>query len=146
MHEKKLITIMLVLVIIFTNTVISYGAEQNDSSEIRPLYEETTSYMASFVIESNGIAFMDGNLKLKASSDADRVCAYVKITNTATGIIAYNKTVDMKYSSIQKKYVLAEEYQLSTKGRYKMDLPYKCYDASTLLETINVQPIIRTYS
>ncbi|MDO4396284.1 MAG: hypothetical protein Q4E84_08230 [Clostridia bacterium] len=138
---------MMIVTFALFNTIIVYGAEWSDAGrENRPLYEETVSYYADFNIDSNGNAEIKGNLKLLGSSAADKVSAVVKITNTTTGKVVYNKTITMTYSKETKRYKLNEKCQLTSKGKYCLNITYKCYDGSRLLESIQVPAKLKSYS
>ncbi len=145
--RRIIIAFILMAAFALFNILTAYGAEWKDvGSGIRPLYEETASYFADFDIDSNGNAEIKGNLKLLGSSVADKVSAVVKITNTTTGKVPYNKTITMTYSKTQKKYVLDENYRLQEKGTHRMYLTYKCCSGNKLLESIQVPTQLKVYA
>lgn len=145
--RRRIIVFTLMVAFAIFNVLTAYSAERGDAgSGIRPLYAETASYYANFDIDSNGNAEVKGNLKLLGTSTVDKVSAVVKITNTTTGKVPYNKTITMTYSKTQKKYVLDENYRLQEKGTHRMNLTYKCYAGSTLLESIQVPTQLKAYA
>lgn len=144
--KKNFIGIILTLALAFSNIAVAYAAEVGTGEEIRPLYEETAVFSANFDIDSAGTAEVSGTLKLLDTSSADKVCAVVKITNVTTGKVVYNKTITLEYSKTQKRYLLSESVKLSAKGTHRMNLTYKCYDGSKLLETVQATSVLKTYS
>ena len=145
--RRRIIVFTLMVAFALLNIIIVYGAEWgNMGSVIKPLYEEAEIYSAKFDIDSNGIAEIKGSLVPLETSVTDKVCAVVKITNTTTGKVPYNKTITMTYSKTQKKYVLDENYRLQEKGTHRMNLTYKCYAGSTLLESIQVPTQLKAYA
>ena len=145
--RRRIIVFTLMVAFALLNIIIVYGAEWgNMGSVIKPLYEEAEIYYAKFDIDSNGIAEIKGSLVPLETSATDKVSAVVKITNTTTGKVPYNKTITMTYSKTQKKYVLDENYRLQEKGTHRMNLTYKCYAGSTLLESIQVPTQLKAYA
>ena len=137
----------LTLAFVFLNIINVYGAEWGTAeSEIRPLYVETATYFVDFNIDANGNAEIKGTLEPLKSSATDKVCAVVKITNVMTRKVVYNQTIKMTYSKPKKNYILDESYQLIEKGKYQMDLTYKCYTGNMLLESIQTEPKVKTYA
>ena len=144
--KRRIIIFTLMVAFAIFNVLTAYSAERGDAgSGIKPLYAETASYYANFDIDSNGNAEVKGNLKLLGTPTVDKVSAVIKITNTTTEKVPYNKTITMTYSKTQKKYVLDENYRLQEKGTHRMNLTYKCYAGSTLLESIQVPTQLKAY-
>ncbi len=144
--KRRIIIFTLMIAFTLLNIITVYGAEWgNMGSVIKPLYEEAESYSAKFDIDSNGVAEINGSLMPLESSATDKVCAVVKITNMTTGKVPYNKTITMTYFKELKRYKLNENYQLTTKGKHCLNLTYKCYDGSRLLESIQVPSKLKAY-
>ena len=100
-----------------------------------PRYVSLASYSTNFSIDENGLATYAVTAAPKSISLLDKVTATVKITN-ASGSIIYNQTKNLTYSVVGGRFTGGDTCKLSTRGQYRMQVTFKCYDGATLLETI----------
>ena len=124
---RKVISVLLVLTLIVSAVGVSYAAT--------PRYVSINNYSTGFSINEDGLATYKVNALPKGGTAMDRVTATIKILN-ASGTAVYNQTKTLTYSAVSGLFSDSGTHQLSSRGQYRLQVTFKCYDGTTLLETI----------
>ncbi|MBR4860949.1 MAG: hypothetical protein IKU09_01950 [Firmicutes bacterium] len=131
---KKMISIVMLLTMVFMSVNVCYAAVETGTAS--PRYVSVAYYNNTFDIQDSGMACYELTISPNPQILPDKVTATVKIVNADTERSVYTKTQTMSYSSITRKFTAADSKQLTARGEYEMSVTYKCYNGSTLLETI----------
>lgn len=136
---KRMIGIIFIVICLLCSTVVAYG----DEMDLR--YIHASQFASSFHINANGEADVAGELFVNDSSKVDKVTASYKIVKVGTSEVVCSRTIVMSYSSLAKMFTFSDSQQLKTRGKYRLEVAYKCYSGSKLLETVKAEPVVKTY-
>ena len=140
---KKLFVVILTIVLILSSVGICYGAVGDNM--ISPYFVSVNYYLTQFNISSSGNATYAYDVVPRSYLNLNRVVATVKIINSDTGAVAYNKTKELDFDAMQYAFMDSGTYDLDTRGTYELRIMLKCYKDNTLLETINTTPDVAAF-
>lgn len=134
---KKVIAIAMVLTMVFMSMNVCYAASE-------PRFVSVAYYNNEFTIDG-GTANYLLEVNPNPLNSPDKVTATVKIVHVDSGTTIYSKTKTMAYSAISRCFSVSDTKVLTNYGEYEMRVTFKCYDGSTLLETITAIPEVENY-
>ncbi len=143
--KKRMTGMLLIIMLVVSSVSISYGQEKV-GNEIMPSYVTAVSYIADLSIDKNGLATFTAALKPKPTAPIDSIKATVVITRKNNGEETHRQTYNLTYSNIRKRYDITKSCKLPAKGLYEMIVIFKCYDGSSLIETITSEKIMKSYT
>jgi len=140
---RRLLVVLLVMVIAFASISTAYG--QVPDMQITPFFVSVSRYVNSLEVDESGNA--DFTLKVKPfkKEQLTEVKAIVKIVNATTGVISYNRTLNLPYSELYAQYKVSDSCILNRPGIYEFQVTYKCYGNGVLLETITANPQLDSF-
>lgn len=133
---KRMISMLMVLMLVVSAVSMCYAAT--------PRFVSLTSYSTNFSIDGTGQATYAVSADPKDDSVLDKVTATIKITN-ASGSCVYNQTKTLTYSVVTGCFTGGGIYKLSSRGQYRMQVTFKCYDGTTLLESVSADARFATW-
>ena len=141
---KKLVSIMVGLSLILAMATVCYGAAP-DEGTVEPRYVSVNYCTANFGIDENGLATYRVSATPKTTIAPNKVNATVKIVKVIDGTTVYNQTKTLTFSGVTRSFTGTDSYQLNSKGQYEMMVTFKCYDGTTLLESITMDSRFASY-
>lgn len=139
--KRKVISMLMVLVLVFCSSAAAFA---DSSTGVTPRYAATQSIAVTFSIKS-GVATTGVTVVPISSSGMDKVSATVKLINASTGKTVKTWTQTLTYDSDFEDFYGEKSVSLSSKGSYYVTVSAKCYDGSSLLETLSITSKTQTY-
>lgn len=140
---KKVIAMMTAMVMVFVSATLCYGAVKEDNT-VGPLYASVAYHSQYFTIDDEGGARYSITVSPLNLDPPDKVIATVTITGPDGGKI-YRTVTTLSYSIVSNKFTGSDSFKVGEKGRYEMQVTFKCYGGSTLIETITATPKTASY-
>lgn len=135
---------MVGLSLILAMSTVGYGAVP-DEETIEPRYVSVNYCTTNFSIDENGMATYRVSATPKTTIAPNRVTATVKIEKVSDRTTVYNRTKTLAFSEVTRSFTGTDDYQLNQSGQYEMQVTFKCYNGSELLETISMDSRYASY-
>jgi len=141
---RKLIVVIVILLLVGC-VQIAYAEIQTEDEGAETLGVEFLKSKENLVIDATGKGTFSSQITFMDSTDVDRVKVSITVTKSSSGAVVYSISDKLMTASSGGKYTFSDNFRVSSKGTYKMQVYYKCYDGSKLLEAVIANPKTVTY-
>ncbi|MGF6375165.1 hypothetical protein M2140_000199 [Clostridiales Family XIII bacterium PM5-7] len=141
---KKIICTVILLTVMMMSISICYGQTQKESqTEFR--YIATKLNAETFSHSSKGNFSYKAYLVPKETNAIDKVIITAKIKRATTGEVVLSKNFTTILNSMTMRFNASGSFDTTVKGRYLLNVVYKCYKNSKLIETVYGTTRIASY-
>lgn len=139
--KKRIMLLFMAFVLMVGSSVTVFAGE---NVGISPRYTDTSLASVSFSIKS-GTASTGIVLTPIKGSSMNKVVAAVKIINKDTGATVKSWNQNLTYDMDFENFTATKTTKLSSKGNYYVKVTLKCYKGNSLLETVALTSVTKTY-